>query len=415
MRAIPVFLCAALICSCSRQKEDAPEKPVVSVKVARSEVADMPQIVTAPATVFPREQANVSARITAPIRELRARKGDAVAAGQVLAILENRDLTAQYQEAEAAVADAEANLQKTVGGTVPTDVERARGQVETARAALDQVQKNYDRRRTLFAQGAIPQKDLLQTETELATAKANNEVARRSLDLLQRQSGAGDIAMAKARVQQAQARLAAANANLQYTELRSPSRGTITEQFQYPGDMAGPGTPTYTVMDLSTVTARAQIPEGSSGSVQRGQTCTFAGADDNVPAAKGRVTVVNRAVDPARRTLEVWCEIANPPTSLRAGVFGSVSVETASISGAVVVPAAGVQLNEGTATGVAFVVDDKRIAHRREVQVGVRHQDRIQIRSGVKAGEQVVIEGGYALPDRSEVRIGGDSAKGAKQ
>lgn len=416
MRAIALIACLAVVCSCSRPvAEDAPEKPVVAVKVARAETADVTQVVTAPASVYPREQANIAARITAPIRELRVRKGDNVQAGQVLAVLENLDLGAQRQEAQAALADAEANLQKTVGGTVPADLERARGQVETSRAALDQAQRNYERRRRLFEQGAIPQKDLLQTETELTTAKANSEVAQRSLEFLRRQSGTADIAMGKARVAQAQARLASAAANLQYADLRSPFTGTITEQFQYSGDMAGPATPTYTVMDLSTVTARAQVPEGSATAVQRGQSCSFTGADSSIAGGRGRVTVINRAVDPARRTVEVWCQIDHPPVSLRAGVFGSVSVETGLIRGAVVLPRAAVQINEGTDTGVVFVVDSKHIAHKHDVEFGVSQSGRIQIRSGVQAGDLVVTEGGYALPDGTEVTTGGAAAIEAKQ
>jgi HlyD family secretion protein len=406
MRALGLLVPVMLLGGCSRPGEEAKEKPVVAVKVTRADTADLPRLVTGPASIFPREQANIAARITAPIRELKARKGDSVAAGQLMAVLENRDLTAQRQEAQAALADAEANLQKTAAGTVPADVERARGQLETARASLDQAQKNYDRRRSLFEQGAIPQRDLLQSETELATARANFEVARKSLDLLRRQSGAGDIAIAKARVEQARARLAAATANLQYTDLRSPMNGVVTEQFQYPGDMAGPGTPTYTVMNLSTVTARAQIPETSAMPVQRGQTCAFTGADN--ATGKGRVTVVSRAVDPARRTVEVWCEIPNPPVSLRAGVFGEAAIETASIRGATVVPLTAVEINEGTGTGVVFVVDAKSIAHRREVRLGAREADRVQVLSGVQPGETVITQGGYALPDGTEVRAGGE-------
>ena len=415
MRAIILIVSAVLLSSCSKPKEEEKEKPVVAVKLAHAETVDMPQVVSAPATIFPREQANISARTTAPIRELKAHKGDSVKAGQVLAVLENRDVAAQRQEAQASVADAEANLQKTAGGTVPADVERARGQVETSRAALDQSQKNYDRRKRLFEQGAIPQKDLLQTETELATAKANFEVAQKSLELLQRQSGASDIAMAKAKVEQAQARLSSATANVQYTELRSPMSGTLTEQFQYPGDMASPATPTFTVMDMSTVIARAQVPETSAAGVQRGQKCTFNGTDASIATATGRITVVNRAVDPARRTVEAWCEIANPPASLRAGVFGSVAIQTASIRGAIVVPTPAVQVNEGTDTGVVFVVDSKQIAHKREVKLGSRTSDRVQILSGVQPGEPVVTEGGYALPDGTEVKTGGEGRKEAKQ
>ncbi len=413
MKASLASVSLLLMCGCGGQREDPPEKAVVVVKIAPVGIQDIPQLVTGPATLFPQEQANVSAKITAQIRELRARKGDEVHSGQILAVLENRDLAAQQQEAQSALSDAEATLERTAAGTVPADIERARGQVETSRAAFEQAQKNYDRRKRLFEEGAIPQKDLLQTETELATAKANRDVAETSLELLQRQSGTADIAIAKARVEQARARLAAASANLQYSELISPFQGTVTEQFQYPGDMAGPATPTYTIMDLSSMTARAQISESRAASVQRGQACEFAGSDLGGPDANGRVMVVNRAIDAARRTVEVWCEIANPSASLRAGAFGTVSIQLSIIKAAVVVPIAAIQVNEGTDTGFAFVVDAKHMAHKRDVQIGIRQQDRVQVRSGLHPGEFVVTEGAYAMPDGVEVTT--DSNAGAKQ
>lgn len=410
MRLSPLLLSLALLAGCSQKKEEAAEKPVVAVKLAQASMMDLPKIISAPAAIFPREQASIAARITAPIRELRARKGDTVRAGQVLAVLENRDILAQKREAQAALEDAQFSLQKTVGGTIPTDVERARGQVETTKAALDQAQKNFQRRQQLFQQGAIPQRDLLQSQTELATARTNYEVALRSLDLLQNQSQGRDIAMAKSRVEQAQARLAGANATLQFTELRSPFSGTITEQFQYPGDMAKPDAPVYTVMDLSTVIARAQVPEANAAAVRTGQTCSFLSADakEETKPAQGRITVVNRAVDPARRTVEVWCEIPHPTLSLRAGLFGSVRIQTGSVAHAVMVPEAAVQFQEGSQTGIVFVVDNKKTAHKRDVETGERFEGKVQIQKGIQAGEQVVIEGGYSLPDGAEVQLPGE-------
>lgn len=409
MKASLPILAILLLGSCSQKKEEAPEKPVVAVKLAKAELADLPQFVAAPATLFPREQANVAARVTAPIRELRARKGDNVSTGQVLALLENRDVLAQQREAQAAIQDAEASLQKTQAGTLPTDVERARGQVETSKAALDQAQKNYERRRQLFSQGAIPQRDLLQSETELATAKANYEVALKSLDLLQNQSQGRDIAMARSRVEQAQARLAAIQANLLFTEIRSPFAGTITEQFQYPGDMAKPDSPIYTVMDLSIVIARAQVPEASAAGVRAGQTCTFQSTDakEENTAQAGRITVINRAVDTLRRTVEVWCEIPRPPLALRAGLFGTVRIQTGSIGQATVVPEAAVQFQEGTRKGIAFVVEG-HTAHKREVEAGVTLDGKVQVLKGIKPGEQVVTEGGYSLPDNATVLLPGE-------
>jgi multidrug efflux pump subunit AcrA (membrane-fusion protein) len=103
----------------------------------------------APATIFPREQASIAARVTARILRLNAKKRDYVKAGQTLALLENRDLIAQRDSARASVTDAEASLQKVKGGTLPAEIEHARGQVTIARAALNQAQKNYDRRKDL--------------------------------------------------------------------------------------------------------------------------------------------------------------------------------------------------------------------------------------------------------------------------
>ncbi len=295
-------LCAVTM-GCSHS-EEAPPKPVVAVKVAPVQTQDVQLSITAPATIFPREQASIAARVTAPIRSLRVHKGDSVRAGDVLATLESRDVVAARGEAAAALADAEANLQKTSAGTLPTDIERGRGQLASAEAGLNQAQKIYDRRNELFKLGAIPGRDLLTSQTDLAKAQADYDVAKKSLELLKTQSGEKDIAIARARVEQAKAHLAQADAQLSFTDLRSPLSGTVTDQFQYPGDMGQPGTPTFTVMDLSVVTARAQVPESQVGQVKIGQACSFTSSDATVSAGAGRVTVVNKAVDATRRTVE---------------------------------------------------------------------------------------------------------------
>ncbi len=406
MRYCILFL-TLLLTGCSPSVETTPA-PVVAVKVVRVRTADIQITVRAPATVFPREQANIAARITAPIRELRVHKGDAVAANQVLAVLESRDIAAQREEARAALTDAEANLQKLVAGTLPTDVERARGQVATTQAALNQAQTVYDRRAELFHQGAIPGRDLLTSQTELAQAKSNYEVARRSLELLESRSRESDIRMAKSRVEQARARESAAEAQLQYAELRSPFAGTVTEQFQYPGDMAKPDSPVFTVMDLSTAIARAQVPEEQIAGVRERQACAFDSIDTAAGAGGGSVTVVNRAVDPARRTVEVWCSIPNSGARLRAGLYGNLTILTGSEPQSLVLPVAAVEFVEGTRTGSAYVVDAHNIAHRTQVETGGQSGGAVRITSGLKAGDVVIVQGGYGLPDGTQVRITGE-------
>ncbi len=399
------FLISLLALAGCSQHEEAPPKPVVAVKVAPAEVADVKITVSGPAFLFGREQANLSARVTAPIKRLLVRKGDRVSAGQVLAELDNRDLLAQRDEAAAAVTDAEANLQRVAAGTLPADIERARGQLAAAEAALRQAEKFYERRRQLYQQGAIPQRDLVLTETELAQAKANHQVAQKSLDLLLNQSRDREILMAKSKVEQARARLALVKAQLEFTEVRSPTAGSVTEQFIFPGDMAKPDSPIFTVVDLSVAVARAQIPETEAGAVRSGAACVFSPADNPGRAFHGRVTVVNHAVDPAKRTVESWCEIPNGNHALRAGAFGQVQIVTGTAPKSVVVPLPAVQFVEGTNKGVVMVAGDKDMAVKKEVETGAVFEGKVQIKSGVSAGERVVVQGGYGLPEGTQLKI----------
>jgi HlyD family secretion protein len=394
------------------QKEEPPPKPVVEVKVAKAEVADVQLSVRAPATIFPKEQANISPRVTAPIRRLAARKGDRVTAGQILAELEKTDLIAQRDEAIAVVADAEANLQKVTSGTNPTDVERARGQVETTKAALDQAQKFYERRQELFRLGAVPNRDVVTSQTDLAQAKTAYDVATRSLDLLQQQSAGKDIKMAQSRLDQARARAELIQAQLAFTEIHSPFAGSVTEQFMYPGDMAKPDSPMFTIMDLSTAVARSQVPEGDAAGVRVGERCAFTSADDAAKRWEGNISVLNQAVDPARRTVEAWCEIPNPKGELRAGVFGFVLILTGVQAKSVVVPQAAVQFSEGGSKASVIVMTDKQTSLTRAVEAGPSYEGKVQIRKGVEPGELVIVYGGYGLADGTALKLASAGASG---
>ena len=332
------------LAACAAHEEPDP-KPVVAVKTAPAELADVALSVRAPASVHPRQQANIASRITAAIRELPVRKGDVVAAGQVLVRLETGDLDAQRADAV---------------------------------AALDRADVLAQRRAQLFEEGAIPQRDLLTAHTDLVQAKA---------------------------------RLALIDAQLRFAELASPFAGSITEQFLYPGDMAQPTTPVFTVVDLSVAVARAQVPEPEAGAIRIGQAASFVPADGPERSFEGRITVVNRAVDAARRTVEVWCEIPNPRTQLLAGTFGELRVLTGTAPRSVMVPLAAVEFAEGTRKGSVLVVDAQNVAHRKEVTGGVAVDGKLQILEGLAAGERVVVEGGYGVPDGTAVRVGPEPAE----
>ncbi|MCX6621405.1 MAG: efflux RND transporter periplasmic adaptor subunit, partial [Acidobacteria bacterium] len=187
--------------------------------------------------------------------------------------------------------------------------------------------------------------------------------------------------------------------------------GTITEQFLYPGDMAKPDAPIFTVMDLAVAIARAQVPDGEAAEVRPGEACTFVPADASGASFTGRISVVNQAIDPARRTVESWCEIPNPMRALRAGTFGRVVIVTGVTRKCAVVPLAAVQFVEGSRKGVVMVAGEKGLAVKRDVETGAVFDGRVPVTSGLAAGELVIIQGAYGLAEGTEIRVEEDKQK----
>jgi multidrug efflux system membrane fusion protein len=99
----------------------------------------------------------------------------------------------------------------------------------------------------------------------------------------------------------------------------------------------------------------------------------------------------------------VWCEIAKPPSALRAGAFGNVTFSTGRIQNTVLVPVSALQLEEGTRKGTVLTVESTNVARRRDVEVGELVGEKRVILRGLKAGERVVTEGGYELPDGTAI------------
>ena len=404
MKRILILSLVAVLAGCHSAEPD--KKPVVDVKVQRAVVQDVPLVVSGPATIFGKSEAKIASRITAPIASLLVHKGDSVKAGQTLAVLSNADLRAQSADAGATVLNAQANLQRTQAGSVPAELSQARADLEVKTSAYSLAKKVSARRQELFAQGAIPGRDAQISQADEVQAKANYDAAETRLTLIEQQTSGADVKIAQSNVAQARARQQLAAANLSFTQLRSPMNGTVTEQTMFPGDMANPSVPIFAVADLSSVVARAQIDADQSVSVRSGQPCSFelktdAGAD--IPKRQGKITVVTQAVDPARHTVEVWCEIPNADHVLKSGIFGSVRIAVGQAANAVVIPSSAIEFEEGTSSGKVFTVDAQKVAHLRKVQGVLLNDTQVRVLSGLSAGEMVISTGEYGLPDGTSV------------
>ncbi len=329
----------------------SPQSTPVPVETAVAELATVPAAIRATGSVEPLRRVMPGTKLMGRVDRVRVREGDRVERGQALARLESRDLEAAVAQAAAAVAMAEARL-------------------ENAEA-------QFARMRDLHGRGSV-------TDKNLEDATAGQRVAAAGLA-------------------QAAANLAAAKVSLGYAEIRSPIAGWVTAKHVEAGDMAAPGAPFFTLEDLSRAKITVQVPEAELEGVEAGTPATVEILGREVAAAVDRIVP---AGDPQSRTFAVQLLLDNPDGVLKSGMFARVRFAGGERQ-ALTVPAAAV-VTRGQLQGL-FVVDGDR-ARLRWVRTGREADGRLEILSGLDAGESFVLrppaelaDGARVSPDRVEV------------
>lgn len=406
----PGALVAALLilsgCAKEKQKE---EEPVLTVQLAEVEQASIQRVIRAAGVLRAIDQSAVMPKISAPVKKFLVNRGDHVKVGQLLATLENRDLAAAITDSKGAYDQAAANYRNVATATVPDEMVKAQSDVQAARQQLDASKKLLDSRDQLFKDGALARRQVDEAAVAYAQAKSQFDTAQKHLESVQSVARLEEVKSAEGQMLSAKGKYEAAEAQLSYSEVRSPISGAVADRPTFAGEMASAGTPLLTIVDVSSVIARINVPQADAAHVRVGQPARVL-SPDGVAETQGKVTVVSPAVDPQSTTVEIWVQAPNPGERLRPGGTVQVEIVAETIQNVLVAPAeALLPADEGGSA--LFVVGKDSVAHQHKVQVGVRSGDRVQILSGVKAGDRVVIEGGVGLADGGKVKAETPRAK----
>jgi RND family efflux transporter MFP subunit len=369
-------LLGVAVSACSSASKPAAPEPsaAVGVTVAMVSMADRADTFEVGGVVQARTTATLAARIMAPVLEVRVAPGDRVRAGQVLLVLDGRDLDARSRGAR---ADAQGATQ---GATAAEAEERA------AQAAQALTRATFDRIAALQAKRSATAQEL-----DAATAALRGAEAR--------------LAGATARVQEAGSRVEsttaasqAAAATESYTRITAPFDGLVTEKFVEPGNMAAPGMPLLRLEDTRSFRLDVRVDESRLGQVAPGAAVDvgFDVNGDAPSALKGVVSEIGRAVDADARAFLVKVDLPGG-LGLRSGMFGRARFTGAARQTLIVPPDAVVR--QGQVTSV-FVVDGG-VARLRLVQVSGD-----DVRSGLAAGESVVVSPPPGLADGRRVTTG---------
>lgn len=403
---------ALVLGGCGSKKEEAAPEAVARVQVAAVEREPINRLVAAEAILYPIKQTSVTSKISAPVKDFLVTRGDHVKQGQLLAVLENRDLAAAVADAKGAYDQASAAFLLTTRGTMPEDLTKAETDVKTAQQTVDAARKLYENRLALLKEGALAQKLVDDAHVALVQAQSQLATSQQHLQSLRSVSRTEQVKGAQAQVDSARAKYQSAQAQLSYAEIRSPINGIVSDRPINVGEMASSGNAIISLVDISQVVARANIPIKDAAALRAGKSATITSPDGGEVA--GKVTVVSPAVDANTTTVEVWVQAANPLERMKPGTTVKVSILAETIPDAVVAPVAAL-LTADEGGDKVMVVGSDSLAHEKKVEVGVREQEKAQILKGVSTGERVVTVGGLGLEDKAKVIVDKAGAAAEKE
>ncbi|HEY1908692.1 MAG TPA: efflux RND transporter periplasmic adaptor subunit [Myxococcaceae bacterium] len=338
---------------CRRAPAD-PEAPPLSVELAVAAPRDIEETVHLAGTLepLPGRSARLGTLVPGRLAEVRVAEGDPVRKGQILARVDPTPLRDAVRQAEASLS-------------------QARAQELNARAHLQRAAE-------LFDAGAGPRKDLEDAEAAQASAQAARRTAEASLSLAQNQTQRGEII--------------------------SPLDGVVAHVLAAPGEpMDGTGKPIIEVDQPDVLELRGELAPGPASRIHPDAVSRVRAAGVGQIRA-GRVRAVSPAVDPNTGLVTVRVEVDNHDGAFKVGVAGEADVVVAVKAGALSVPAAALLSagGEGGARAVNVVDPEGRVG-RRTVDVGAVADGWAEIRSGLTAGQPVVVGGTYALPEGTRV------------
>jgi multidrug efflux pump subunit AcrA (membrane-fusion protein) len=326
-------------------------------------------------TVRPRATATIASKATGYIRQVHARAGDTVRAGQLLVTVETKDLEAGVRQAEAAVEEAKSAIPEADNG-----IAAARAQVELAEVTFKRMQE-------LLSKRSISQQEFDETTAKRKLAQANLEMAQARWSQL------------NAKIRQAEQAMRSAEVNRGYGEIYAPFAGTVVERLSEPGDLASPGRPLLT---LEEAQYRLEVPvdESRIRMLRVGRPVSIH-LESLGREFEARISEIVPAVDAATRSVTVKIELPGA-AALRGGMFGRARFRVGEKQ-AIAAPASAL-LDRGQIVSV-FVVEDGR-AKLRLVTPGARDSDKVEILSGLAGGETVVAPVPAGLTDGARVEVG---------
>ncbi len=388
----------------STDREAAPvrERPAPLVRTETVDPTNLVEQVGLPGEVRASAVVDVVSRVSGRLGAVPAREGTMVAAGALLARIDDPELELTIRQAEASVEVQRTRLAQLQAAPRAPEVAQVEASVAQAETSLAQAERDLARAQQLFADGLVARATVDRAQTDVELARARVRGAREQLALVRHGPRAEDIAAQVAQIRQAEATVAQIRARLRELRITSPISGVVTRVGVEPGAVISTTTVVATVAKVRPIEVHVPLPE--TDLVRLRGTSTAKILVDALPGRlfEGAIARVAPALDAGSRSARAVVVLGNADGALRPGMFARVTIVFDERQ-AIVVPSDAV-LRRGDVT-VVFVIQDGAVEER-PVRVGYVEGSRSEIAEGLSAGETIVTVGQQGLRDGMKVRTG---------
>lgn len=402
--------------------------PVLTVTTVLANMEPVTETLVVTGTVSARDPLHIGAEVSGlRIVSVNAEEGDHVSKGQTLATLNSSLLEAQLRQAEARLHSAEANLKKAVRPLRPEEITALRAALAHAEATINQEEAKRSQARVnltnaelnatryfeLARMGATSsqeaetkhvllenaKEEITHCEARIKAAKFVAEQARERLKVAESGGRAEDIEISRATAEECQAQIVHLQAQLEQTRIKAPDAGVISKREAHLGNITESGKPLFDLIRQNQLELRASVSDIDLHRFSPGQHVAIS-ATESGSEIQGRVRLVVPQVDPVTRMGTVRIDL--PADKLHAGMFVRGVVKLG-VMKAVTVPVETIVSANGTSR--VFVLSNDSRAISRVVQTGSRNDSTIEVKHGLREGEQVILQGARFLADRDLVRV----------
>jgi RND family efflux transporter MFP subunit len=350
------------------QQQSQSKGTVPSVKILTMELSPIRETLKLAGEIQAETEIAIQPRISGRLVAVLVTEGQLIRAGQIVAILDDETVRLQMLQSEAGMAVIQANLQQV--------------ELNAARAKTDK-----ERYQELYNKRYISQRDYenaeaayLNAEAGVVAIRAQLTAAQRNYDLLKLQLG--------------------------QTKVYSPSAGIVLQQDVTVGMNLTTGSTIAVVAPLNPVKLLFNVDQKEAAKLKRGMKVRFLSDAFPEQSFTGNINEVAPAFDTKTRTLSLSVSLRNPKGELKPGIFGTAEIVIGGKDKALVVPLEAVVTREEK-QGV-YIIDQKKTAHFVPVTTGLSAEGQVELLTGVKAGNQVVVIGQNRLRDGQTVQLMGN-------